>query len=148
MLVGTSTSFQMCVLLRCDFFWTMHPLHKAYIIMRKLHNTATKSVQGPIPVRRQLRQTMLILLKESKCPARFAKKKKIRNSYLHVQTNQDCPPPHLSNIKDLHTANTHQVLTRPCFVDGRYVEYEKDAGRATLNPPMRKQTGNMFCQFQ
>ena len=32
----------------------------------------------------------------------------------------------------------HQVLTRPCFVDGRYVEYEKDAGRANVEPTNAK----------
>ena len=70
------------------------------------------------------------------------------------QTNQNvssigyCPKLHLCNIQDSHIGSTHQVLTPRCFVDGPPVEYrERMPGEQMLNPPMRRQTGNMPCHI-
>ena len=92
----------------------------------------------------------------------FGRKRKkleyVPNYHLHAaknrKTSQDvssikcCPKPHLSNIQDSHTGNTHSVLTSTCFVDGPHVEYQKDARNANVEPTDAQANWHQHCKIK
>ena len=70
---------------------------------------------------------------------------KNRKTSQGVSSIRCCPKPHLSNIQDPHTGNTHSVLIFFFFPRVSWTAHTSSTkrmpGMQTLNPPMRKQTG-------